>query len=162
MLELPGLACLLTSPWTLGTFSGRIFVGPNLKLVILGNSLAIQWLGLHASPAGVMGSIPGPGSKIPHASNNKQNSIPTTIRSYCIAEAWMKLSLGTKEVGVPGVQGREESGRRGHFPGGPVANTPSSQCRGPGSIPGQGTRPHIQQLKIPHAKIQIEDPMCGN
>ena len=43
----------------------------------------------------------------------------------------MKLSLGTKEVGVAGVQGREESGRRGHFPGAPVAKTPSSQCRGP-------------------------------
>lgn len=47
MLELPGLACLLASPWTLGTFSGRTFVRPNLKLVIFGNSLAIQWLGLH-------------------------------------------------------------------------------------------------------------------
>ena len=30
------------------------------------------------------------------------------------------------------------------FPGGPVAKTPCSQCRGLGSIPGQGT-------KIPHA-----------
>ena len=26
------------------------------------------------------------------------------------------------------------------FPGGPIAKTLSSQCRGPGSIPGQGTR----------------------
>ena len=33
---------------------------------------------------------------------------------------------------------------------------------GPGSIPGQGTGPHMQQLKIPRAKMQIEDPMCGN
>ena len=27
------------------------------------------------------------------------------------------------------------------FPGGPVAKTPYFQCRGPGLIPGQGTRP---------------------
>ena len=26
------------------------------------------------------------------------------------------------------------------FPGGPVGKTPHSQCKGPGSIPGQGTR----------------------
>ena len=28
----------------------------------------------------------------------------------------------------------------GDLPGGPVVNTPRSQCRGPGSIPGWGTR----------------------
>ena len=33
----------------------------------LGNSLEIQWLRLHASPAGSMGLIPGQGSKIQHA-----------------------------------------------------------------------------------------------
>ena len=39
------------------------------------------------------------------------------------------------------------------FPGGPVAKTPPSQLRGPGSIPGQGTRSHMLQgkLKIPSA-----------
>ena len=44
------------------------------------------------------------------------------------------------------------------FPGGPVAKTPCFQSRGPGSIPGQGTRSHMlelrvhmPQLKIPHA-----------
>ena len=35
------------------------------------------------------------------------------------------------------------------FPGGPVAKTLCSQCRGPGSIPGQGTRAHMLQLKDP-------------
>ena len=30
-------------------------------------SLAVQWLGLHASTAGDKGSIPGWGIKIPHA-----------------------------------------------------------------------------------------------
>ena len=28
-----------------------------------------------------------------------------------------------------------------YFPGGPVTTTLHSQCRGPGSTPGQGTRP---------------------
>ena len=33
----------------------------------LGNSLAVQWLGLWTSPAGAMGSVPSGGTKIPHA-----------------------------------------------------------------------------------------------
>ena len=40
-------------------------------------------------------------------------------------------------------------------------------ARGPGSIPGQGTRFHMPQLKIPHAATKDpargkEDPACGN
>ena len=34
------------------------------------------------------------------------------------------------------------------FPGGPVAKTPHYQRRGPGLIPGQGTRSHMLQLKV--------------
>ena len=30
-----------------------------------------------------------------------------------------------------------------------MANTPRSQCRGPGSIPGQGNRFRMPQLKTP-------------
>ena len=33
------------------------------------------------------------------------------------------------------------------FPGGPVAKTPHSQCRGPSFDPGQGTRSYMPQLK---------------
>ena len=40
----------------------------------------------------------------------------------------------------------------GDFPGGPVAKTLSSHCRGPGSIPGQGTRSHMLQLRPGAAK----------
>ena len=36
------------------------------------------------------------------------------------------------------------------FPGGPVAKTPCSQCRGSG-FPGRGARSHGPQLKILHA-----------
>ena len=37
--------------------------------------MAVQWLGLHASTAGGTGSIPGQGTKIPHAlwHDQKQN-----------------------------------------------------------------------------------------
>ena len=35
--------------------------------VTLGSSLAVQWLGLSASTAAGTGSIPGWGTKIPHA-----------------------------------------------------------------------------------------------
>ena len=37
------------------------------KLGILGTSLVVQWLRLHASKAVGIGSIPGQGTKIPHA-----------------------------------------------------------------------------------------------
>ena len=44
-----------------------------------GNSLAVQWLGLQASTAGGTSSIPGLGTKIPHAEHgmakNKYQSI---------------------------------------------------------------------------------------
>ena len=35
-----------------------------------GTSLAVQWLRLHISNAGDTGSIPGQGTKIPHASGH--------------------------------------------------------------------------------------------
>ena len=37
-----------------------------------GTSLAVQWLRLHASTAGGVGSIPGPGTKIPHTVPKKK------------------------------------------------------------------------------------------
>ena len=41
--------------------------------------------------------------------------------------------------------------RKQGLPFGPVARTPHSPCRGPGSIPGWETRSHRPQLKILHA-----------
>ena len=38
----------------------------------MGTSLAVQWLRLHASDAGGAGSIPGQGTKIPHAARRGQ------------------------------------------------------------------------------------------
>ena len=44
------------------------------------------------------------------------------------------------------------------FPGGPVAKTPSSNAGGPGSIPDQGTRLHMPQLRWNgRAEIDIRD-----
>ena len=36
-------------------------------VIVIGTSLVVQWLRLHASTAGGAGSIPGWGTKIPHA-----------------------------------------------------------------------------------------------
>ena len=41
------------------------------------------------------------------------------------------------------------------FPGGPVAKTLHSQCRGPGSIPDQGTRSHMLQLRSSMPQLKI-------
>ena len=40
--------------------------------VTLGTSLEVQWLGLDASTAGGTGSIPGQGTKMPHAAQHGQ------------------------------------------------------------------------------------------
>ena len=44
----------------------------------------------------------------------------------------------------------------GDFPVGPMAKIPSSQCKGPALIPGQGTRSHITQPNIPHAATKTQ------
>ena len=43
----------------------KIFL--RIKKNVTGNSLGVQWLGLHAVTAKGPGSIPGQGTKIPHA-----------------------------------------------------------------------------------------------
>ena len=64
-----------------------------------------------------------------------------------------------KERGTD-LKGCGESARRwqGDFPGGLVAKTPNSLCRGPSSISGQGTRFHLLQLKrfhTPHLEKEM-------
>ena len=53
---------------------------------------------------------------------------------------------------------RRDLGR--DFPGGLVFQTLCSQFRDPGLIPGQGTRPHLPQLRMPRAIVKTEDPTC--
>ena len=57
---------------------------------------------------------------------------------------------------IPISKKKKESrvGRGGKFLGGPVAEIPSSQFKGPRSIPGQGTRSYMPQLNIPHAATE--------
>ena len=43
-------------------------------MMFLGTSLAVQGLRLHASNAGGTGSIPGQGTKIPHAKQHSQKT----------------------------------------------------------------------------------------
>ena len=47
----------------------------------LGTSLAIQWLRLRLPMQGGVGSIPGQGAKIPHASGPKNQNIKQ--KQYC-------------------------------------------------------------------------------
>ena len=51
---------------------------------------------------------------------------------------------------------------KGDFPGDPVAQILRSQCRGPGPIPGRGTRSHMLQLKILHAATKMEGLAYNN
>ena len=53
-----------------------------------------------------------------------------------------------RQRGVFGLTSEESLRTWGDFPGGPVAKTLHSQCRGLGSVPGQGTRSHMPQLRI--------------
>ena len=63
----------------------------------------------------------------------------------CLGARW-DLAERTFQVGEHRRSGGEdmsEAETRMHvweFPGGPVARTPCSQCQGPGSILGQGTK----------------------
>lgn len=53
--------------WTRHSLGAGFNKTVTMEKVFLGNSLAIQWLGLHASRAGTMGFIPSWGTKPPQA-----------------------------------------------------------------------------------------------
>ena len=52
------------------------------KKAIHGNSLAVQWLGLHAFTAEGLGSIPGRGTEIPQAVPRKKKKNSLTQEGY--------------------------------------------------------------------------------
>ena len=54
--------------WALGAWKDLF-----IQQIGFGNSLAVQWLGLCASTAGGLGSIPGGGTEILHAAQPKIN-----------------------------------------------------------------------------------------
>ena len=49
-----------------------------------GTSQAVQWLRLHTSAAGAMGSIPGHGTKIPHATHCDQKKKKKSMGLFVI------------------------------------------------------------------------------
>ena len=61
----------------------------------LGNSLAVQWLGLRASTAGGKDSIPGWGTKILHAAQHSQKNKQTNKNG---AEGWQARAAGVVRV----------------------------------------------------------------
>ena len=60
------------------------------------------------------------------------------------------------ELVLPGRHTVYDSGREsGDFPGGAVAETLHLQCGGLGSVPGQGTRAHMPQLRVHMLQLKI-------
>ena len=79
-----------------------------------GISPVVQWLRLHASNAGGMGSIPGQGTKIPHASQcgqiekkKKEPQLMSTLKVWSVAQE----TIGTIFRGFAKVSPREVPGR---------------------------------------------------
>ena len=68
---------------------------------------------------------------------------PQTFGSTCNYSTHFKNSLGT-------------------FPVVQWLRLCTPNAGGPGSIPGQGIRSHMLQLKIPHTVTKIKDPECCN
>ena len=56
-----------------------------------GNSLAVPWLGLHASTAGSTGSIPGWGTKILHAARRAQKNKQETDKGTEVLTGFDKV-----------------------------------------------------------------------
>ena len=88
-------------------------------------------------------------------SGSCQSQRPT----FHYVKSWgINLSAKTEEEHVNRSCGDSAFPRKwqwGAFPGGPVAKTPHSQCRGLGSIPGQGTRSQVPQLRVHMPPLNI-------
>ena len=68
----------------------------------------------------------------------------------CQRQAYWFCFKHQSETGIPAVSALKITHRA--FPGGPVARTLRSQCRGPGSLPGWGPGSHTLELKPGAAK----------
>ena len=97
----------------------------------------VQWLGLRASK----GSIPGQGTKMPHATRRDQNNNNNKEGNGCIlkeTQSWGRQALNELSRGrmnpCPG-RGLKRQGFQ-EFPGGLVVRILGFHCCGLGSIPG--------------------------
>ena len=71
--------------------SALLYFSLAFKISPFGTFLVVQWLRLPASTAGGMGSIPGPGTKIPHAtwrSQKKKKKFPLKFSDIYSTELW--------------------------------------------------------------------------
>ena len=80
------------------------------RFKVIGNPLAVQWLGLHTSPRGTVESIPGGESRTLHATQAK-----TKINQFLKGKIW-------------------------DFPGIPVVKNSSCDSGDVGLIPGEGIK----------------------
>ena len=97
--------CQLSLSSDLGTGSGTqelsargALLDSLIKIKPSGTSLVVQWLRLHASNAGGTGSIPGQGTKIPHAVTKIQCSQIDTLKKKAI---FSKISIEKKHKNFP-------------------------------------------------------------
>ena len=99
----------------------------------MGTSLVVQWLRLHASTAGGGGSIPGQGTKIPHALGHGQKKKKKRREVYL---------FGNTNKGITELKTfRSVSYRIEGFPGGSEVKASASHAGDPGLIPGLGRSP---------------------
>ena len=79
---------------------------------------------------------------------HKQSNLKLWLCYFLVSGKWL-------ERAVP--RFLHQNGPKRDFPGGPVAKTPCFQCRGAlGSIPGQGTKFHTLQLKVPSVTTKTQ------
>ena len=76
------------------------------------------------------------------------------IGTFTAVGAGLNPGWGTKILHAAwcGLKTKQNRGLFRDFPGGPAAKTSNSQCRGLGSIPCQGTRSRMSQLRPGAAK----------
>ena len=118
----------------------------------------------------ISGSVVTPGH-MKFSRTRDWTSVPCTgrwILIHCATREVLLFTLGTIQLIL--------KSQCWDFPSAPVAKTLHSQCRGPGFNPWSGKlMPHaankryaaakrfcMPQLKISHAAMKIEDPVCCN
>ena len=70
-----------------------IFKDLSSKIQHTGTSLAVQWLKLHASNVGGVGSIPGQKTKIPHARIKKKSNMQSWLKNLKSSEIILDLKI---------------------------------------------------------------------
>ena len=111
---------------------------PSWKEVLLGTSLAVQWISLPASPAGGTGSIPCLGTKDPacHVAAARKKEVLLLTEHNCVRAVCKLLTchLGSHSSCV----GAVSPSRRGELPEEPGLGQAGLEDQGPAPGPGLG------------------------